>query len=181
MKSIEILTPLNTHLIVFDFDGVFTDNHVYVCENGLESVRCSRYDGLGILMLQNYIIKKNLSLRLCVFTKEKNKVVSSRVKKMGLEVHSGVNNKLELLKTLLPADSFLEKVIFLGNDLNDFTIMKNIGLSVAPYDAHPKIKSISHIVRPENGGCGFVRGFIEDFLKLDYINEEDINELISHS
>lgn len=173
--------PKNTYAIVFDFDGIFTDNFVYVNENGLEMVRCSRSDGLAIKILKNYIKIHSLALQCCIISKEKNSVVQNRAKKLGIDCYFGVDDKLRFLISLLPSEKYLERVVYLGNDINDYSVMRHVGLSVAPIDAHPLIKKISTQVRPEAGGSNFVRNFIEDFLMIDGMSEDEINELISDS
>ena len=73
--------------VVFDFDGVFTDNTVYVDQNGVESVRCWRGDGLGLEML------RKRGVELAVVSTETNPVVAARCKKLNLRCVHGVTNK----------------------------------------------------------------------------------------
>ena len=79
----------NIKAIVFDFDGVFTDNRVIVSENGKESVICNRADGLGLEML------RILDIPMTIISTEKNLVVSSRAKKLKIPVVHGVKNKIK--------------------------------------------------------------------------------------
>ena len=65
----------NFHTIIFDFDGVFTDNKVIVSENGLEQVICDRADGLGINILKKFIKKQNWGVEFFILSTEKNPVV----------------------------------------------------------------------------------------------------------
>ena len=81
-------------LIVFDFDGVLTDNKVQVDQNGNESVSCSRSDGLGFDVLN--ILQKSA----CIISSEKNFVVSERAKKLNIPVVQGVRDKAQIIKNL---------------------------------------------------------------------------------
>jgi len=171
------------HTIIFDFDGVFTDNRVWVNENGSEMVCCSREDGLGISMLKNY--KKQIEWDGNFFTlsTEKNSVVSKRMKKLGIECYQGVSDKAKFICDYLTNqfptnDNIFEGLIYLGNDLNDLSIMKLAKYSVAPADAHPVIKKNATFVLSQMGGQGFVRAFIENIINLNNLSEEKIDELI---
>ena len=73
------------HTIVFDFDGVFTDNKVYLNEQGEESIRCDRSDGLGINLLNRFKIKNSWDLEYFILSKEKNIVVNKRAEKLQIE------------------------------------------------------------------------------------------------
>lgn len=162
----------NIHTIVFDFDGVFTDNKVYVSETGLELVRCDRGDGLAINMLQSAC--KTEDVDMFILSTEANSVVLARAKKLKLECIHGSNNKLAHLKERLSSrfnndSEALSGVVYLGNDLNDFEVMQAVGYSYAPTDAHEKIKSIATQVLPKKGGEGFVREFVERFF---WVSEE---------
>ncbi len=172
----------NVNLIVFDFDGVFTDNKVYVNENGIESVRCDRADGLGIDLLKQFIEKKSLKLDMFILSKEKNKVVKTRGKKLDIRVYSNKDSKLAFLKNYfikrkIDIKSGLKKTIFLGNDINDLEVMMNVNYSVAPSDAHELIRKNANLVLEEKGGDGFVRKFIELFIRLNKQREKEIIKL----
>ncbi len=148
--------PAPPALIVFDFDGVFTDNKVYTAQDGTETVQCDRRDSLGLNMLKTH------GLEMFILTQETNPVVSARAKKMGLPVYSGCTSKKEFLETHLAThDIEPSEVIYMGNDLNDLGAMTLVGYSVAPADAHPKIKRIASLVVSECGGNGAVRSLCE--------------------
>ena len=93
---------LSPALVVFDFDGVFTNNKVIVSEDGKESVVCDRSDGLGIMML------KAAGIPSFILSKEKNPVVSARAKKLGLEVMQGIDHKLQILSSYCNEKKMLE-------------------------------------------------------------------------
>ncbi|MDF1653932.1 MAG: HAD hydrolase family protein [Coxiellaceae bacterium] len=161
------------HTIVFDFDGVFTDNKVYIDQSGNESIRCDRGDGLGVDMLRKHIAIHNLGIRMKIVSKEKNNVVLSRAKKMKIPCENSCDNKFFYLSNYFKASLSACKepfngLIYLGNDLNDLEVMRVAGFSVAPSDAHKSIKAIANIVLPELGGSGFVRSFVENVLGVTY-------------
>jgi len=156
------------HTIVFDFDGVFTDNCVYVDQNGNESVKCNRGDGLGINMLNSYIIQNSLDIDYFILSKEQSDVVMKRASKLKLRCEHGIDDKysylMKYLRNRFPNKTIKDSatgIIYLGNDINDYEAMSLVGTSVAPIDAHPSIQKISNVVLPKAGGDQFVRHFIE--------------------
>ena len=175
----------NIHTIVFDFDGVFTDNKVWVHQDGSESVRCDRSDGLGFDLIKNYQKKNSLQIDMFIVSKEANPVVLARANKLKLDCYHGVLNKLEFIEHYLnnrfPENkSAFSGLVYLGNDLNDLSVMSRAGCSIAPSDAHFLIKNVASLVLNEKGGEGFIRSFIEKLLRLDNLTEEEINELVSN-
>ena len=150
-------------LFVFDFDGVLTDNFVYISEDGKESVRCSRSDGLAFDVLRK--LKKSTY----ILSTEKNDVVSSRAEKLRVPIIYGVDSKKEILKSLAKTEGYkLENILYIGNDLNDYHAMKLCGFRVCPADSHIKIKQISTLVLNSNGGFGAIRELLEEVLDLDF-------------
>ena len=169
-------------LIVFDFDGVFTDNLVNVDETGKETVTCSRSDGLGIGMLKRAVTINNLNVGLQVVSTEVNPVVAKRCQKLGLEFAQGVENKKAHLENLFlksagTSDLSWGSTLYLGNDLNDIEVM-TLCSSFAPIDAHPRIKEIASLVFEERGGHGFVRAAVEYLLEIDKMAAEELSVLI---
>lgn len=138
--------------IVFDFDGVFTDDQVTVDEHGTESVRCSRRDGMGIELL------RNAGIAMTVISKERNAVVARRCEKLRLDYHQGLDRKIGTLQSWIDARHLnAENVIYVGNDINDLECMAAVGYSVVPADAHPcAITAASHVLMCA-GGKGAVR------------------------
>jgi YrbI family 3-deoxy-D-manno-octulosonate 8-phosphate phosphatase len=185
LPELRLPEPAQVHTIVFDFDGVFTDNKVYVDQDGRESVRCDRGDGLAFDFVRSYAKRDLLDVELFVLSKEGNPVVQARCKKLGLECRQGVADKLAYLQQYLqerfPGNANpWAGLVYLGNDLNDLSVMCKAGCAVAPMDAHPLILSVAHHVFPQRGGDGFVRAFVEKFLRIDQLTKEKVNELVSH-
>ena len=144
--------PLPLKAVIFDFDGVFTDNKVIVDEDGRESVICDRSDGLGISKLQK------TGLPLLVLSREKNPVVLKRCKKLGIPCVQGVDDKKTVLSAWLKEREIDGKnVIFVGNDINDAECLAAVGCGVVVADAHEDVKRISKIILKRGGGKGAVR------------------------
>ena len=138
--------------ISFDFDGVFTDNRVYVMENGDEAVVCNRSDGMGISML----ITRGVPL--VIISSEKNPVVAARGAKLNLEVIQGVNDKLPKLVDWAGENGLsLDQIAFVGNDVNDLQCLKRAGLGIAVADAYPIAIDAADFVLTKKGGHGAVR------------------------
>ncbi len=138
--------------VVFDFDGVHTDDHVWVDQDGKESVRVKRGDGLGVGML----VSEGISV--LILSTEKNPVVSKRAEKLGVEVLQGQADKAEALEKWLSAKNINPSdVAYLGNDVNDEGCLKLVGWPVVVADAHPAIKPLARMVLKNSGGEGAVR------------------------
>jgi 3-deoxy-D-manno-octulosonate 8-phosphate phosphatase (KDO 8-P phosphatase) len=172
------------HTIVFDFDGVFTNNKVYVDQDGRETVRCDRGDGLAFDFVRSFSRRGLLAAELFVLSQETNPVVKARCDKLGLKCRQGVADKLEYLQDYLEHrfsgnSNSWAGLAYLGNDLNDLPVMCRAGCTIAPADAHPLILSIAHHVLPQRGGEGFVRAFVEKLLGINQLSMEKVNELIS--
>lgn len=145
-------------LVVFDFDGVFTDNRVLVLEDGREAVSCNRSDGLGIE------IARAAGLKMLVLSKEANPVVGARCRKLKLECIQGCDDKAARL-TQLVRERGLEwrQVAYLGNDINDSPCLDLVGLPACVADAYPAVKQQCLLTTDKRGGEGAVREFC-DFL-----------------
>lgn len=178
-------TMNSVHTVVLDFDGVFTDNKVWVDREGCESVRCDRADGLAFDMVRAFQKQGKLNVEFLVLSKEPNPVVQARAQKLKLDCRHGIGNKLAFMRENLVSRFPMNPDVFsglicLGNDLNDIPLMRCAGYAVAPTDAHPKVKEVAHLVLEQKGGEGFVRAFIERLLGINELTKEELDELISH-
>ncbi len=154
----------NIEAIIFDFDGVLTDNSVLLNYNGEEFVKCNRSDGLGFNAL------KKINKPTYIISTEKNKAVTARGDKLNIPVIQGIEDKCSALEELCIKNNFsLDKLVYVGNDLNDFKVMKLCGFSVCPSDSHKDIKIIADYVLKTSGGNGVVRELIEDLMGLDLV------------
>jgi 3-deoxy-D-manno-octulosonate 8-phosphate phosphatase (KDO 8-P phosphatase) len=151
-------------VVIFDFDGVLTDNFVYLNDSGEEWVKCSRSDGLAFDVL------RKLSKFVFILSTEKNKVVSERAKKLKVEVIQSIDNKLEAINFIMKqSNSSLDRTLYIGNDLNDYNIMKLCAHTACPSDSHVLIKDISKFVLNSRGGDGVAREIIEVVFGLNII------------
>jgi 3-deoxy-D-manno-octulosonate 8-phosphate phosphatase (KDO 8-P phosphatase) len=142
-------------LIVYDFDGVMTDNRVILSEDGKESVIVNRSDGLAVSIL------KNMGIPQLILSREKNPVVSARARKLSIPVLQGINEKEAVLREYCRDNKIpMEKVVFIGNDINDTNLMCIVGYPLCPNDAYPEAKAVARFIIPVNGGCGVVREFL---------------------
>jgi 3-deoxy-D-manno-octulosonate 8-phosphate phosphatase (KDO 8-P phosphatase) len=138
--------------IAFDFDGVFTNNKVYVNQFGIESVACSRSDGIGIKRLEE------LGIKMVIISTESNPVVSVRAKKIGIEVYQSVEDKSKALKLWSEKINVsLENIAFLGNDINDICAFSIVGFPIAVNDSFLEILTHTKYKLKSNGGEGAVR------------------------
>lgn len=146
-------------LIVYDFDGVMTDNKVVVFDDGREAVCCNRSDGLGVAMI------KQKGISQLILSTEVNKVVKTRAKKLGIPAMNGIKDKKSILfKYCRQRRIDLQRVVYIGNDLNDYEIMCEVGVPLAPQGAHPSIKKAAKYVIPREGGSGVILA-LHDLLK----------------
>ena len=153
--------PKQVDLVVFDFDGVMTDDCVIVDQNGIESVRCSRADGLGVRLL------RESGMNIIVLSSERNQVVMQRCKKLKIECIHGVLKKGEILENYLAEKKIDPKhVIYMGNDINDLPCFPLVGCAIAPSDANERVKNEADIVLMHKGGNGAVRELCDMLLKM---------------
>ncbi len=143
---------LEINLVILDFDGVLTDNKVYVFEDGREAVVCHRSDGWGIRMLQS------AGIEVIILSTEKNAVVSARANKLNVTCIQGCEDKASAVQLIIDTRSIApEKIMYVGNDTNDIDAMQLVGHRVAPADAHPQIQEIATTVTDSLGGQGVLR------------------------
>jgi 3-deoxy-D-manno-octulosonate 8-phosphate phosphatase (KDO 8-P phosphatase) len=142
----------NIRLVAFDFDGVFTDNMVYVLEDGSEAVRCSRSDGIGLQKL------KKLKIETAIISTEPNPVVSARASKLNIECFQDCHDKRAVLDEIVERlDISLAEVAFMGNDVNDLPCLSCVALPIVVQDAHPDVISVARYRTKLPGGHGAVR------------------------
>jgi len=150
------LRKLILDLIVYDFDGVMTNNKVYVDQNGNETVQVNRADGLGISEI------KKLGIEQIIISTETNPVVSARAKKLGINCLQGIKNKETALSEYCNKNNIsLQNVAYVGNDINDKEVMGIAGKTYCPADAHDSIKSMSNYILKTNGGDGVIRELLD--------------------
>jgi YrbI family 3-deoxy-D-manno-octulosonate 8-phosphate phosphatase len=146
--------------IVYDFDGVLTDNRVLTLEDGREAALANRGDGLAIAAL------RAIGVRQLILSSEENPIVVARGAKMNIPVLHGVSDKLTtLVQWAAEHGVSMDRLLYVGNDLNDLEVMGAVGYSVAPADAHPHILNAATITLRAQGGEGVVRELIHEHLE----------------
>ncbi|SEH30073.1 KdsC family phosphatase [Magnetospirillum fulvum] len=143
---------LGLRMVLFDFDGVFTDNRVWTFEDGREAVSSSRFDGIGLRRLERSGVVP------FVLSTEENPVVSARCRKLRIACVQGSADKGASLDRLLEEHGLTERQVgFLGNDVNDIPCLTRVGLPMVVSDAHPDVISYAMLRTNTPGGHGAVR------------------------
>jgi 3-deoxy-D-manno-octulosonate 8-phosphate phosphatase (KDO 8-P phosphatase) len=139
-------------LVVFDFDGVFTDNRVWTNERGEESIACWRGDAHGLRRLEE------VGVDSFILSTETNAAVGARARKIGAHCIQGVSDKLPVLRSEAERRGVaLAETAYLGNDVNDAGCLEAVGLPVVPADAWPEVVPLASLVLTREGGRGCVR------------------------
>jgi YrbI family 3-deoxy-D-manno-octulosonate 8-phosphate phosphatase len=147
------LTDLrNIRIVISDFDGVMTDNRVLVWEDGREGVLCSRADGLACSLLLT------AGIETVIISTERNPVVSARARKLGIEAVQDCADKGAAVRAVLAERSLAAAhAAFIGNDVNDLPAFGEVGVRIAPSDAHSELLARADIVTHAPGGGGVLR------------------------
>ena len=147
---------------IFDVDGVLTDGTITVTSSGEMLRTMNIKDG--------YALKTSVDkgFHVCVISGGTNEGVRKRLEGLGLtDIYLGAHNKIEQLNDYLKKHQIsIKNVLYMGDDIPDFPVMKLVGLPCCPQDAVPEIKAISKYVSHKNGGKGAVRDVIEQVLKV---------------
>jgi YrbI family 3-deoxy-D-manno-octulosonate 8-phosphate phosphatase len=139
-------------LVAFDFDGVFTDNMVYVFEDGSEAVRCLRSDGLGLQKL------KRLAIDTVIISTEANPVVSARARKLKIRCIQDCRDKRKVLEDIAREKKIsLNEIAFVGNDINDICCLECVALPIVVQDAFEDVVPLALYQTKRPGGHGAVR------------------------
>lgn len=166
---IDPATPaIDVDAVVTDFDGVHTDDRVLVSEDGTEHVLVSRSDGMGVAQLVR------AGVPVLILSTERNRVVAARARKLGVEVLHGLDDKeAALVQWAADAGIPLERIAYLGNDVNDLGCLERVGWPIATPAAHPLVHAASRIVLTRPGGEGAVRELSERVLAARTTTEHD--------
>ncbi|BAJ62680.1 acylneuraminate cytidylyltransferase [Anaerolinea thermophila] len=144
--------PQRVDLVVLDFDGVMTDNRVWVNEEGREMVAANRSDSLGLGYLRREGVK------VVVLSTETNPVVAARCRKLNLPVYQGVADKAAALPGILQEMGVLpENTIYVGNDSNDIPCFPLVACALVVEDAQTAARRAADIILTRKGGHGAVR------------------------
>ena len=148
-------------LFLSDVDGVLTDAGMYYTENGDEFKKFCTYDGMGMQLLQKSGIKVG------ILTSEDKQLNRRRAEKLNLDFDfHGTTDKLQIVKDLCKSENItLNEVAYIGDDVNCFELLSNVGIAACPENAMKNIKSIPNIIQlSKSGGAGVVRELVEIIL-----------------
>jgi N-acylneuraminate cytidylyltransferase len=152
--------PDEIKLLVLDFDGVLTDNRVWVDGSGREQVAANRGDGWGIGRV------REKGVEVIVISTESDPVVAARCEKLGIEAHQGIVDKVPALMEILSEKGVEpERAVFVGNDVNDVPCFRVVGFAFAPSDAQREARHAADCVLEKAGGHGAVREVCDILLR----------------
>lgn len=160
MNYLEVFRSIRT--FIFDVDGVMTNSEIIVLENGHLLRKMNIRDGYAIKLA----IKRGY--RVAVITGGKSSGVIQRLRALGVvDIYSGVSDKLDAFEEYLYTyDLSSDQVLYMGDDLPDFEVMKKVALPACPKDAAPEILEVSQYVSARKGGNACVRDVIEKTLRI---------------
>tara|TARA_B110000003_G_scaffold262613_1_gene285452 strand:- start:33177 stop:33704 length:528 start_codon:yes stop_codon:yes gene_type:complete len=154
------LSQINT--LIFDVDGVLTNGNVTVMPNGQLVRQMNIKDGYALRTAVN------VGFRICIITGGKNEGVRIRLQNLGIKnIYMGTQDKIKPYNELVDMYNLQSKnIMYMGDDIPDYPIMKIVGLACCPKDAVEEIQSISSYISNKNGGDGCVRDIIEQILRV---------------
>lgn len=139
-------------LLAIDFDGVMTDNRVYVFEDGREAVMCSRLEGYGLRRAAA------AGVYCLILSTETNPVVTQRARKLGIDCLQDVADKRTALADILSARGLsFDEAGFIGNDINDLEVLRAVALPIVVADRHEDLAGLRAFCTLRQGGDGAVR------------------------
>ncbi len=154
MYSLELKNKASKiKMVVFDVDGVMTDGSITYDENGVEYKTFNVKDGQGIVR----ITKEGIIT--AIITARNNATVKHRFENLGMSrLFMGQKDKMVAMKQLLEEYNLdLSQVAYMGDDLPDMCVLKEVGLASCPNDAIDEVKELCHFISSKNGGRGAVR------------------------
>ncbi|RRD38472.1 HAD-IIIA family hydrolase [Leptotrichia sp. OH3620_COT-345] len=155
-------------LILLDVDGTLTDGGIYRGNDGIELKKFNVKDGYAIVYAQK------IGINFGIITGRKSELVKIRAEELKMKyIYQGISEKTLVLKEIIKITSLKkEEIAYMGDDLNDLNIMKEVGLKGAPKDAAREIKETADFISSKKGGYGAVREFIEFIIKKENKWEE---------
>lgn len=155
-------------LIVLDVDGTLTDGGITYDANGVESKTFNVKDGFAIA---GWI---RLGRRAAIITGRNSPIVAKRAAELGItHFYQGIKDKAAKLKEILETEGIkMEEVAAVGDDLNDFRMMKEAGLAFAPADASPYLVEAIDVRLSKKGGAGAVAEMVEYLVKQENLEKE---------
>jgi YrbI family 3-deoxy-D-manno-octulosonate 8-phosphate phosphatase len=155
-------------VLVCDFDGVFTDNRVWMDQHGEESVVFDRGDGMGINML------RRAGIDMLVLSTEVNPIVGARCRKLGVDCVQGqADKRAALIQWAADRGTDLADIAYVGNDVNDLGCFEAAGLAIAVQDSHLDVLASVDLILSRPGGAGAVREACDLILSFREDTEQD--------
>ena len=156
----EYLADINT--FIFDVDGVLTDGTITVTTDGEMLRTMNIKDGFALKTAVD------AGFNVCIISGGSNEGVRKRLAGLGIkDIYLGAHNKIEQLNTYMSKYNITKpKVLYMGDDIPDYPVMKLVGLPCCPQDAVQEIKAVSKYISHKDGGKGAVRDVIEQVLKV---------------
>jgi YrbI family 3-deoxy-D-manno-octulosonate 8-phosphate phosphatase len=165
-ERIDGLPVIDVDALVTDFDGVHTDDRVYLSQEGVESVQVSREDGMGVSLA------RRAGLKMLILSTEVNPVVAARAAKLMVPVMHGQSDKAQALKEWMAQEGLdPNRVAYVGNDVNDLGCLRMVGWPIAVANAHPDVAALARLKLTRRGGSGAVRELCE--LVVAAVNQRD--------
>ncbi len=165
MKTKELELKLSKiKLVAFDVDGVMTDGSLTFDENGVEYKTFNAKDGQGIVMLNK------AGIITAIITARDNGTVKHRFETLGMsKLYMGQKNKILAMKELVAEYKLdLSQVAYMGDDLPDLCVLKEVGLACCPSDAVEEVKKVCHFVSSFGGGKGAIRELTDLIYKTQF-------------
>lgn len=152
----------NITTFIFDVDGVLTDGTAIASESGDLLRRFNIKDGYALQLA----LKKGYNI--CIISGSGGPATTKRFQNLGLsDVFLKVGNKVEIFENYLKEKKVNPaQVLYMGDDMPDYEVMKMVGIATCPVDAVDEIKHIAHYISPRRGGETAVRDVIEKVLKV---------------
>lgn len=156
----EIMPQITTFM--FDVDGVLTNSLVHISSNGELTRLMNTKDGYAMktAIMQGF--------NICIISGGKNEGVKKRLEALGIkDIYLGAHSKVELFEDYISKNNIKpEEILYMGDDIPDYPVMKLVGLATCPKDAVTEIQKISNYISQKKGGTGCVRDVIEQVLKV---------------
>jgi N-acylneuraminate cytidylyltransferase len=160
---------IDVDAVVTDFDGVHTDDRVLVASDGTEMVSAHRGDGMGVQLL------RERGIPFLILSTETNPVVSARAAKIKVDVLQSINNKATALAEWAEARGIpLNRIAYVGNDVNDLGALAIVGWPIAVANAVPEVLAAARVILRTPGGNGAVREVADRVLASASVSASDL-------
>ena len=164
----------NVEMVISDVDGIWTDGGMYYSTNSVEFKKFNIYDGGAVILL------RLAEIPLVILSGENNAILENRFNKLKIkDFRLGIKNKLNELEQILRDYNIKrENVLYIGDFINDYLVMKYVGIPVCPLNACIEIKNVSKLVIEKCGGEGVVWELVVKILKIKKIYEKVFNKYL---